>query len=112
MKKELFYVVIGRPKLTTPQTLGDDAVGIFDSVELAAEFARSLAGFRIYQGENNNFKNAALMVRSSASGEVEWVGGTPPAPGFNKLFGLKSGAIGEQGEEEDISDEEHLDWQV
>lgn len=113
VKEEIIYIVIGRPPVvSTAEVPKTEAAALFDAIELAADYARSLSEFRIYRGSINRFEGAELIAKGSATSTVEWVAHSEMPKRFQSLFATSP--ISETGSDDEAKfrEEEHLDWEV
>ena len=109
----MVFVVMGRVRPKANQASETSpAVGVFESLELAADYARSLVEFHVYRAPINGFRGAELIVHSSSSGAIEWIGSSDLAGDREKFLGIDPARPSADDRESDIRDEEHLDWEV
>ncbi len=113
MGKEILFVVVGRPRRKT----GDaeptrKKLGVFDSMEVALDYGKSLASFDVYRADLNGFVGAELIVHGSVPHEIQWLGHSPRPDNFESLIPSSSEPRPTDNQEPDLRDEEHLDWEV
>ena len=102
MKEEIFFLVIGSGR----------KIGIFESLEIAIDYGRSLLKFEVHRGTINDFRGAELIVRGSHSGRIEWLGRPDFAAELDTFNKAVSTVEIRADREINISHEEHLDWEV